>query len=198
MAFAQALARVLHTAIAMSCATPKTATSAPRMRHARRAVLAELHLCTAYRLFATEESTRSNRWPDDAATRRDVATQHCLHPTAPPVRFRTTFNVLSAPKATPRASNEGGRGDWTRTSDPLLPKQVRYHCATPRTVLISASEHGYRNGLLVPRLLRASRFVAISRSLWGFRPLRAGPTQSGEISLEHRGVHLAHESGPRS
>ena len=25
-----------------------------------------------------------------------------------------------------------GRGDWTRTSDPLLPKQVRYHCATPR------------------------------------------------------------------
>ena len=32
-----------------------------------------------------------------------------------------------------------GRGDWTRTSDPLLPKQVRYHCATPRRFLISAS-----------------------------------------------------------
>jgi hypothetical protein len=35
------------------------------------------------------------------------------------------------------------RGDWTRTSDPLLPKQVRYHCATPRRFLISATASAF-------------------------------------------------------
>src|SRR5580700_11025553 len=168
MAFAQALARVLHTAIAMSCATPNTATSAPRMRHARRAVLAELHLCTANGLFATEESNRSNRWPDDAATRRAVATELCLHPTAPPVRFRTTFNGLSAPKATPRASNEvvGATG-----LEPATPcSQSRCATTAPRPDVSDLKrEPDYRKGLVVPRLVHASRFVAISEILWGFR-----------------------------
>ena len=30
----------------------------------------------------------------------------------------------------------GGRGDWDRTSDLLLPKQARYRCATPRLLVM--------------------------------------------------------------
>ena len=30
----------------------------------------------------------------------------------------------------------GGRGDWDRTSDLLLPKQARYRCATPRPLVM--------------------------------------------------------------
>ena len=42
-------------------------------------------------------------------------------------------SLMSVPIIAP----ENGRGDWIRTSDPLLPKQMRYQAAPlPDTLLI--------------------------------------------------------------
>jgi hypothetical protein len=49
-----------------------------------------------------------------------------------------------------------GRGDWTRTSDPLLPKQVRYHCATPRRHRISAPRRSRQRRGAITCLCRRS------------------------------------------
>ena len=47
-------------------------------------------------------------------------------------RFRyTRVSVAHVPKPYPilQQNRTGGRGDWTRTSDPLHPMQVRYQTA---------------------------------------------------------------------
>jgi hypothetical protein len=81
-----------------------------------------------------------------------------------------------------------GRGDWTRTSDPLLPKQVRYHCATPRRSLISASATPALPGVVLVGHLPCRRFRSKSD--------QQGSTRSGSRGRPARAVQGSDEHEP--
>ena len=87
---------------------------------------------------------------------------------------------------TMRARLKGGRGDWIRTSDPLLPKQMRYQAALrPDCVDDTAA----RRGTALVRQSESPR--PVTRSTSQSQPVAGGaergrPARRGALSRDKR------------